>query len=114
MKIISRTTHVMASPPYKPGDPMPEGYIARQDWAQAHLDAGLKQKPCGNCGLWKFPHEMSGKWCSMPANTRKNGTGRGVVLTSQLCKDCEKKFPKLGRNGRPRGAVELDPASDTR
>ena len=93
---------------FKPGDPMPDGYIARQDWAQAHIDAGLRQKPCGNCGLWKFPHEMSSKWCSTPASTRKDGGGKKVVLAAQLCKACMKKYPKLGLKGRPRGAVTLE------
>lgn len=43
---------------YKPGDPAPSGYIARQDWAKVQHKAGLRQRRCVNgCGKWLFPQQ---------------------------------------------------------
>lgn len=44
---------------YQPGDPPPEGYIAWHEWAEAQRRGGLKQSQCGQCGLWRFPQEMT-------------------------------------------------------
>jgi hypothetical protein len=49
--------------PFKPGDPPPEGYLNWHAWAEVQDKAGLRQKQCSRCGLWKFPQELSGPAC---------------------------------------------------
>lgn len=49
--------------PYKLGDPAPEGYADRQEWAKAQLRGGIRQSQCG-CGLWLFPQEREMHKCS--------------------------------------------------
>jgi hypothetical protein len=48
---------------YKPGDPPPGGYLNWHAWAEVQDKAGLRQKKCRQCGLWKFPQELSGLTC---------------------------------------------------
>ncbi len=43
---------------HKPGDPPPEGYIDKAEWAAVQMKAGLKQRRCWSCGLWRFPQEV--------------------------------------------------------
>jgi uncharacterized OB-fold protein len=54
---------------YKPGDPKPGAYVARSEWADGQLRAGLRQRRCRTCGLWRFPQEPC---CAAiePANQR--------------------------------------------
>lgn len=49
-----------ASNEFQPGSQPPEGYLAKQEWAQAQLQAGLKQSQCRHCGLWHFPQTVDG------------------------------------------------------
>lgn len=42
---------------YKPGDPPPTGYLQWHAWARAQYAAGLRQRQCPTCGLWRFPQE---------------------------------------------------------
>jgi uncharacterized OB-fold protein len=42
---------------FKPWDPPPEGYIARSEWAGVQYRAGLRQRQCPKCGLWRFPQQ---------------------------------------------------------
>lgn len=44
-------------PEFKPGDAMPEGYIAFQDWAAVQHRAGLRQVR-RTCGKFHFPQEV--------------------------------------------------------
>jgi len=44
---------------YKPGDQAPEGYLAWHEWAEVQHKAGLRQKQCGRCGLWRYPQQLS-------------------------------------------------------
>lgn len=50
---------VLEQDTYKPGDQAPEGYLAWHEWAEVQHKAGLRQKQCGRCGLWRYPHELS-------------------------------------------------------
>lgn len=45
-------------PVFRAGDPPPEGYLAWDEWARVQLKAGLKQRKCWHCGLWRFPQEF--------------------------------------------------------
>lgn len=42
---------------YKPGDPKPDGYIERIEWARVQMAAGLRQTMCPKCGKWRFPQD---------------------------------------------------------
>jgi hypothetical protein len=45
------------TPEFKLGDPPPAGYLAWSEWAEVQMKAGLKQRRCWKCGLWRFPQE---------------------------------------------------------
>jgi hypothetical protein len=80
-----RNVHIDAGRDYQPGDPRLEGYLQWHDWAAVQHKAGLRQVRCGQCGLWKYPQELSGEEIvSHPM------TGGGVVVTrrSPVCKQC--------------------------
>ena len=56
---------------YNPGDQPPSSYCDWHDWADVQAKAGLKQKRCPVCCLWRFPQEkcceqakakMEGEW----------------------------------------------------
>jgi hypothetical protein len=44
-------------PVFKVGDPRPEGYVERAEWARVQMAAGRRQKRCSKCGRWVFPGE---------------------------------------------------------
>lgn len=44
-------------PIFKAGDPAPSGYNEWHEWARVQLKAGLRQKRCPMCGLYRFPQE---------------------------------------------------------
>lgn len=79
---------------FKVGDTMPDGYIARQEWADAHFKAGLKQEICCHCCAWFFPHQLSDRRIISKAWTRM---GVEVEMKSRICLECDKKhdIPKI-------------------
>ena len=87
MKPRRMKASIDGTPNFKVGDPLPDGYTARAEWAQVHLDAGLKQEKCCMCCKWYFPHELSGR-----TSVAQSMTSRGVrVYRSQrICKECDK------------------------
>jgi hypothetical protein len=48
---------LLIEPDFKPGDPPPSGYNNWHAWARVQDRAGLKQRRCWKCGLWRFPQE---------------------------------------------------------
>jgi len=82
-----RIIHLSWTPDYKVGDPMPDGYVDRQEWAEVQMKAGLKQEQCGGCSLWKFPFQMSDHVESLKCMTSK---GEPHVLTWKYCLACRK------------------------
>ncbi len=48
---------ILIEPHFAPGDPPPAGYCDWHDWAEVQMKAGLKQRRCWKCGLWRFPQE---------------------------------------------------------
>lgn len=62
-----RRVFVDIAPTFKPGSQPPTGYIEWHDWAGVQSRAGLKQRRCATCGLYRFPQE---KCC--PAHERKD------------------------------------------
>lgn len=81
------------TPTFKVGDPCPDGYIARQEWAQVHMDAGLKQTECASCSRLKFPHELSERITVIEATkiTRKPPYIQKVKIENRYCIECENK-----------------------
>ncbi|TVO55356.1 hypothetical protein [Denitromonas halophila] len=69
---------------YKPGDPAPDGYLAWHEWAEAQHKAGLRQKQCGRCGLWRYPQELSDAIDRHELKSRKGP----VFVESPVCLKC--------------------------
>ena len=67
---------------YKPGDP------AWHEWAEAQHKAGLRQKQCGKCGLWRYPQELSEEFVKWDAATSR---GRKVKQMAPVCLKCAPK-----------------------
>lgn len=62
--------------PFKPGDLPPSGYLNWHAWAEVQDKAGLRQKQCSRCGLWRFPQELNGTAClrcALGAEGKTNG-----------------------------------------
>lgn len=73
---------------YKPGDPQPNGYLDRQDWAEVQMKAGLRQRPCAKCSKWCFPQQLSG---DLNVHFGKDSRGRMVRVETPICKACRPK-----------------------
>lgn len=86
---------------YKPGDQAPEGYLAWHEWAEVQHKAGLRQKQCGRCGLWRYPQELSEhpvRWQGFTAR------GKRVNQMAPLCLKCDArgKTPNVANEAQPR------------
>jgi hypothetical protein len=75
---------ILADARYKPGDQAPEGYLAWHEWAEVQHKAGLRQKQCGRCGLWRYPQQLSAEV-----------DRAGVTVETSVCNDCHKP-PNVG------------------
>lgn len=73
------------TPSFKSGDPCPQGYIARQEWANVQLRAGSRQARCGFCSGLFFPLELSGEEVRTQALTSR---GLKVNMVLPICKKC--------------------------
>src|SRR5262245_20915083 len=94
--------------PYKAGDPRPAGYLAFHEWADAQIEAGLEQRRCWKCGLWRFPQEE----CCGPApagRSESKGTpccGAPVRTVTGFC--LRRPSAKHGGRCAQHKDVELD------
>ncbi len=52
-------SHITFVGEYKAGVQPPTGYMDWHEWAKVQHKAGLRQTQCSECGLWKFPQELS-------------------------------------------------------
>lgn len=77
---------VCVTPEFKPGDQAPEGYLAWHEWAEVQHKAGLRQKECGRCGLWKYPQELSDLVDRHEAQSRKGS----VTIETAVCNNYAK------------------------
>ena len=70
---------VCISDDYKPGDPEPDGYIARIDWATVQHKAGIRQLYCWDCGkmYWNHPNLRR---CNCPSGTPVRGVKNAKML----------------------------------
>ena len=82
---------------YKPGDQAPDGYLAWHEWAEVQHKAGLRQKQCGKCGLWRYPQELSDDWIRWESTTTR---GRKVKQMLPVCLKCKTPNAKLSGLGR--------------
>ncbi len=78
---------------FKVGDPMPDGYAARIDWADVHIKAGLKQEVCCVCCRYFFPHQLNPKVYKTKA-VEETRLGRmrhfkDVILEHRKCLECD-------------------------
>ena len=78
---------LLAQATYKPGDLPPEGYLAWHEWAEVQRKAGIKQVPCGRCGRWQTPRELSETIDRFQAMTSR---GERVEMTTPVCTKCDR------------------------
>ena len=79
-----RVACVLEQDTYKPGDQAPDGYLAWHEWAEVQHKAGLRQKQCGRCGLWRYPQELSGEIDRCTMQSRKGP----VIVETAVCLKC--------------------------
>lgn len=89
-----RVACLLVQEDYKPGDQAPDGYLAWHEWADVQHKAGLRQKQCGECGLWRYPQELSEHMVRWQGFTAR---GKPVHKMTPLCLKCEarKKTPNV-------------------
>ena len=75
---------------YKPGDQAPEGYLQWHEWAEVQHKAGLRQKQCGRCGLWRYPQQLSTEVDRAELVLTKKRKSRRVTVETPVCNDCHK------------------------
>ena len=75
---------------YKPGDQAPDGYLEWHEWAEVQHKAGLRQKQCGRCGLWRFPQQLSAEVDRAEMVMTKKRKSRRVTVQTPVCNDCHK------------------------
>jgi len=80
---------------YKPGDQAPEGYLAWHEWAEVQHKAGLRQKQCGRCGLWRFPQQLSAEVDRAELVMTRKRKSRRVTVETPVCNNCHKP-PNVG------------------
>ena len=75
---------------YRPGDQAPDGYLAWHEWAEVQHKAGLRQKQCGRCGLWRYPQQLSAEVDRAELVMTKKRASRRVTVETPVCNDCHK------------------------
>lgn len=83
---------------YKPGDQAPEGYLAWHEWAGVQHKAGLRQKQCGRCGLWRYPQELSEHMVRWQGFTAR---GKPAHQMAPLCLKCEARSKTPNDRAKP-------------
>lgn len=78
---------------YKSGDQAPEGYLDWREWAQVQHKAGLRQKMCGRCMLWRYPQELS---AIVDRYTPVDRRGTPHPLEIPVCNKCAAKSTSEG------------------
>lgn len=101
-----RVACILEQATYKPGDQAPESYLAWHEWAEVQHKAGLRQKQCGSCGLWRYPQELSEHMVRWQGFTAR---GKPAHQMAPLCLKCEarSKTPNAGLN-RPGSRSEAE------
>lgn len=84
-----RGLHILWQRDYKPGDQAPEGYLAWHEWAEVQHKAGLRQKQCGRCGLWRYPQQMSATVDRAEMTGMRKRKPTRVTVETPVCNECE-------------------------
>lgn len=92
---------------FRPGDQVPEGYLAWHEWAEVQHKAGLRQKQCGRCGLWRFPQQLSALVDSTEVTGLRKRQPFRRTLETPVCNDCATKEVSKPPNVR----VQPDPTA---
>lgn len=100
---------------YKPGDQAPDGYLAWHEWAEVQHKAGLRQKQCGRCGLWRYPQQLSATVDSTEVTGLRKRQPFRRMLETPVCNDCDKtpnvpmsRAHDTTAEARPAGTPRLD------
>ena len=96
--------HILWQAEYKPGDQAPEGYLAWHEWAEVQHKAGLRQKQCGRCGLWRYPQQLSATIDRAELTGMRKRKPTRVTVETPVCNACD-KTPNVEAN-RPETAQE--------
>lgn len=86
-----RLVCVLEQQRYRPGDQAPEGYLAWHEWAEVQHKAGLRQKQCGRCGLWRYPQQLSALVDSTEVTGLRKRQPFRRTLETPVCNDCATK-----------------------
>lgn len=79
------------TPDFPAGALPPEGYLAWHAWAEAQHKAGLRQVECPNCGLWRYPQELSAlerTWGAWVIQKGKRKEPEFQTFSAFLCLKC--------------------------
>lgn len=85
-----RVACILEQAAYKPGDQAPEGYLAWHEWAEVQHKAGLRQKQCGRCGLWRYPQQLSATVDRTEVTGLRRRQPFRRTLETPVCNDCDK------------------------
>ena len=83
--------HITEQANYKPGDQAPDGYLAWHEWADVQHKAGLRQRQCGRCGLWRYPQQFSTLIDEVELTRVRLRTSETVTLKLPVCNKCAEK-----------------------
>lgn len=93
---------------YRPGDQAPQGYLEWHEWAEVQHKAGLRQKQCGRCGLWRYPQQLSATVDRTEVTGLRKLQPFRRTLETPVCNDCDKtpnaEAQATARQGRSPGA----------
>ena len=89
---------------YRPGDQAPEGYLAWHEWAEMQHKAGLRQKQCGRCGLWRYPQQLSALVDSAEVTGLRKRQPFRRTLETPVCNDCAAKAGHMTPNAEFSGS----------
>ena len=84
-----RVACILEQATYKPGDQAPEGYLAWHEWAEVQHKAGLRQKQCGRCGLWRYPQQLSATVDRAELTGMRKRKPTRVTVETPVCNECE-------------------------
>lgn len=82
---------ICTTPDFAPGDLPPDGYLAWHEWAEVQHKAGLRQKQCGRCGLWRYPQQLSALVDSTEVTGLRKRQPFRRTLETPVCNDCAAK-----------------------
>ena len=85
-----RLVCVLEQQRYRPGDQAPGGYLAWHEWADVQHKAGLRQKQCGRCGLWRYPQQLSATVDRATLTRMVKRKPTPATVETPVCNDCHK------------------------